>query len=146
MKRSEALLELSDVAQNYDAFLAKRVDLISNGTEPDRNAGMTRVEERRSERRIEASASVVMTPLAAVTTRLGGSVVNVSARGVRVHVDTHLTQLPRIGEVYRVQSRDDQMLCEVRNAEIDEAGAAFGLQIVYWGNSGSLRRLVTDPQ
>jgi hypothetical protein len=146
MKRSEALLELSDVAQNHDIFLNKRVDLIPNGAEPNRNVGRTKVEERRTERRIEASASVVLTPLAAVATRLGGSVVNVSTGGVRVHVNTQLKQLPRVGEVYRVQSQDDQMLCEVRNAEIYEAGAAFGLQIVYWGNSGSLRRLVSDSQ
>ena len=68
------------------------------------------MDERRSEPRIESSASVVMTPLAAVTTRLHGSLVNVSTRGIRVHFDKPLNDVPKAGEVYRVHSGDDLML------------------------------------
>jgi len=107
---------------------------------------MMNMEERRSEPRIETSTSVVMTPLAAVVTRLHGSVVNVSAQGVRVHFDTRLDELPRAGEVFRVQSRDDLMLCEVRHSKVAESGADLGLQIVYWSNPGELNRLVQDHQ
>lgn len=108
--------------------------------EPD----LIRAEERRSEQRIEASTSVVITPLAAVAARLHGSVVNVSTRGVRVHCDTQLKELPRAGEVYRVQSRGDLMLCEVRNFAVTEAGADLGLRIVHWGVAGELKRLLSE--
>ena len=121
--------------QKDDPMRDGRVDLHSN---------LKNWEERRSERRIEARASVVMTPLAAVATRINGSVVNVSARGVRVHVGTQFKQLPRIGEIFRIQGRDDLMLGEVRHAEVEEMGVAFGLQIVHWSNTGELRRLVQN--
>jgi len=103
------------------------------------------VDERRSEPRIELGASVVVIPLAAVATRLGGSVVNVSTRGVRVHFDTPLKEVPRAGEVYRVQSGDDLMLCEVRYYDVVEEGADLGLQILHWTEAGELNRLVQDP-
>jgi hypothetical protein len=106
------------------------------------NPELIKADERRSEPRIETSTSVVMTPLAAVTTRIHGSVVDVSARGVRVHFDKDLKNLPRTGEVYRVQSRDDIMLCEVRHAQAADAGADLGLKIVHWGDAGELKRLV----
>jgi PilZ domain len=105
---------------------------------------MITAEERRSEPRIEASASVVITPLAAVGTRFYGSVVNVSTGGVRVHCDTQLKELPRAGEVCRVQSRGDTMLCELRNAAVAAAGADLGFQIVHWGNAGELKRLISE--
>jgi hypothetical protein len=124
MERLEALVEPSDAA------------IVT--------ANLKSWKERRSEPRIEARASVVMTPLAAVATRLNGSVVNVSARGVRVHVPTQFKQLPRVGEIFRIQGRDDLILGEVRHAEAEEAGTVFGLQIVHWGNTGELRRLVQN--
>ena len=102
------------------------------------------MEERRSEPRIESSASVVVTPLAAVATRLHGRALNVSRRGVSVHFDTLLNELPRAGEVYRVQSGDDLMLCEVRHCRAAEKGSDLGLEIVHWGNAGELKRLVQD--
>jgi hypothetical protein len=119
--------------QQNDAVCAWRLDLASNGA------------DRRSEPRIEAKASVVMTPLAAVSTRLHGSLVNVSARGVRVHFDAKLNQ-PRAGEVYRVQSGDDLMLCEVRNSAVAEEGADLGLSIVHWSGAGKLKRMVQSQQ
>jgi hypothetical protein len=102
---------------------------------------MITAEERRSEPRIEASASVVITPLAAVGTRFYGSVVNVSAGGVRVHCDAQLKELPRAGEVCRIQSRGDLMLCEVRNSAVAQAGADLGFQIVHWADAGELKLL-----
>ena len=105
---------------------------------------MITAEERRSETRIEASASVVITPLAAVGTRFYGSVVNVSTSGVRVHCDTQLKALLRAGEVCRIQSRGDIMLCEVRNFAVAEVGADLGLQIVHWGNAGELKHLLSE--
>jgi len=109
-------------------------------------SGLMKADERRSEQRIETSTSVVMTPLAAVTTRIHGSVVDVSARGVRVHFEKDLQNLPRAGEVYRVQTRGDIMLCEVRHAKAAAAGADLGLKIVHWGDAGELKRLVQKHQ
>jgi hypothetical protein len=99
-------------------------------------------EERRSEPRIEANTSVLITPLADVATCLHGSVVNVSTRGVRVHCDNELNELPRAGDVYRVQSRGDLMLCEVRHSVVTNAGADLGLQIVHWVGAGELKHLL----
>jgi hypothetical protein len=105
---------------------------------------MITAEERRAETRIEANASVVITPLAAVGTRFYGSVVNVSTGGVRVHCDTQLKELPKAGEVCRIQSRGDIMLCEVRNFAVREAGADLGLRIVHWSNAGELKHLLSE--
>lgn len=104
------------------------------------------MKERRSEPRIAVGTSVVVTPLAAVATRLRGSVVNVSTRGIRVHFDIRMKEVPRPGEVFRVQTRDDLMLCEVRYFEDAGTGADLGLQIVHWGGVGELNRLVQDRQ
>jgi hypothetical protein len=104
------------------------------------------MEERRAEPRIESGTAVIVTPLASVATRLHGSVVNVSQSGVRVHFDKRLKQMPRAGEVYRLQSRDDLMLCEVRYFEAAETGADLGLAIVHWSDAGELKRLVQDRQ
>jgi hypothetical protein len=107
---------------------------------------MMTAEERRSEPRIEASTSVLITPLAAVATRLHGSVVNVSTRGVRVRCDKEFKELPRAGDVYRVQSGGDLMLCEVRNSAVTEAGADLGLQIVHWSGAGELKRMLSETE
>ena len=101
------------------------------------------VMEQRSESQVKLR-EVVITPLAAVDTRFYGSVVNVSKGGVRVHCDTQLKELPRAGEVCRIQSRGDIILCEVRNSAIAEAGADLGLQIVQWGNAGELKHLLSE--
>jgi hypothetical protein len=142
-QRSESTVRFSEpvmiaALQQNDAVCAWRLDLSSNGME-------TKAEDRRAEPRISTRAKVVMTPLAQVTTRLHGSVVNVSARGVRVHFETKVNQ-PRAGEVYRIQSGDDLMLCEVRNCAVAGDGAELGLQIVHWGNAGELKRLVQTHQ
>jgi len=68
--------------------------------------------------------------LADVLTRLHGAVVTVSTCGVKVHFETRPKEQPRAGEIYRVQSRDDLILCEVRCVEVAGAGADIGLQIV----------------
>ena len=121
---------------------ARSADLSPNGVGATLDAGAAISDDRRFEPRIETSAAVVMTPLAAVTTRIEGSIINVSEGGVRVHVDAQLKQLPRTGEVYRVQTQDDVMLCEVRNSEVAGGGAELGLQIVHWADAGKLKRLV----
>jgi PilZ domain len=105
-----------------------------------------KTEERRSEPRIQARTPVVVTPLAAVATRLHGSVVNVSPNGVRVHFDVLFDEEPRPGDVYRIQSRHDLMLCEVRYFEVAGSGADLGLQIVHWGEAGELKRLIQDQR
>lgn len=127
-------------APNHAYDPAGFADLCPNGTNLD--AGSVTLDDRRSEPRIETRASVVITPLATVTTRFEGSIINVSDGGLRVHLDAQLKQLPRAGEVYRVQTQDDVMLCEVRNAEVVGAGAELGLQIVHWADAGKLKRLV----
>jgi hypothetical protein len=100
------------------------------------------MDERRSEPRIDVKAPVVMTPLATVTTRLSGHVVNVSGRGLKVRVDGGLNGKPASGEVYRVQTGDDLMLCEVRNWQLEGEGAAIGFQILHWGDLGELNRVI----
>jgi hypothetical protein len=102
--------------------------------------------ERRSEPRIAAGVAVVLTPLASVATRLRGSVVNVSARGVKVHFEANLEKLPRAGTVYRIQSRGDLILGEVRYSTVADAGADLGLHIIHWGDAGELKRLVENHQ
>src|ERR1022692_2214498 len=104
------------------------------------------VTERRSEPRIETNASVVITPLAAVATHLHGSVVDVSAGGVKVHLDASLKELPRAGAIYRIQSGDDLMLCEVRYSKVAEPGADLGLKIIHWRDAGELKRIVQSQQ
>jgi hypothetical protein len=121
-------------------------EAVSNIVKTESNTDLTNMQERRSEPRIETGASVVLTPLAAVSTRLTASVVNVSMRGVRVHVGGQMKELPRPGEVFRVQSRDDLMLCEVCHAGVAAAGAQVGLKIVYWSAAGELNRLVQGHQ
>jgi hypothetical protein len=123
---------------------ARSADLSPNGFGATLDTGSAASDDRRSEPRIETSSSVVMTPLAAVTIRIEGSIINVSDGGVRVRVDTQLKQLPRTGEVYRVQTQDDVMLCEVRNSEVAGVGAELGLQIVHWADAGKLKRLVKN--
>jgi hypothetical protein len=100
------------------------------------------MDERRSEPRIDVKAPVVMTPLAAVTTRLKGQVVNISGRGIRVHLDTGLNGKPASGEVYRLQSGGDLMLCEVVHWQLEGEIPAIGLQILHWGECGELSRAI----
>ena len=88
---------------------------------------------------------MVMTPLSAVTTRLHGSVVNVSGGGLKVHAnalsDEHLLAA---GHVYRVQSGDDLMLCEIRNRRLEGETADIGFAILHWVSEGKLNRLVKE--
>src|SRR5579862_8096239 len=102
------------------------------------------IKERRSEPRTEAGAKIVMTPLAAVATRLHGIVVNVSPRGVRVRFATLLNVHPKAGEVYRIQSGNDVMLCEVRYCEFAGEGADVGLEILHWVKAGELNQLLKN--
>ncbi len=103
---------------------------LRNGRGTKSKAHLTDLDERMPEPRIRVGASVVVTPLASVAIRLQGSVVNVSTRGLRVHFDTRLNEQPRAGEIYRVQSRDDLLLCEVCHCEAAGAGTNLDLQII----------------
>jgi hypothetical protein len=100
--------------------------------------------ERRLETRLETEAAVVLTPLSAVTNRLHGSVVNVSSRGLKVHAgklpEEHLTA----GNIFRVQSGDDLMLCEIRHRRVEGETADIGFSILHWVSEGKLNRLVKE--
>jgi hypothetical protein len=100
------------------------------------------MKERRAEPRLTVNAKVVITPLAAVTKRLHGIVVNASGKGLEVHLENGLTEAPRLGEVFRVQTGDDLMLCEVRHSTPNGAGLKLGLQIVHWAKIGQLKQLL----
>jgi hypothetical protein len=76
----------------------------------------SKMAERRAEPRIEIGTSVVMTPLAAVATRLKASVVNVSRRGIRVHVGAQMKELPRAGGY--IGFRAATISCFVRSATL----------------------------
>ncbi len=84
-----------------------------------------------------------MTPLATVATHLRGTVINVSGRGLQVRVAA-LKELPRTGDVYRIQSGNDLILCEVRYGHLTGAGAELGFQIVHWAKAGELSRVLKE--
>jgi hypothetical protein len=96
------------------------------------------MEERRNESRAEVDSAAVLTPLAAVANRLGGQIVNVSSRGVKVHLAELLTTPPRVGDVYRIVSDRDTMLCEVRYSESRKDATDIGFQILHWREMGQL--------
>jgi len=100
--------------------------------------------ERRLEPRFEAKASVIMTPLSAVTTRLHGSVVDLSSGGLKVHATTLMEKHLAAGDVYRVQSGDDLMLCEIRHRRLDGQTVDIGFAILHWVSLGNLNRLVRE--
>ncbi len=102
------------------------------------------MDERRAEPRIPVNGQVTMTPLAAVATRLRGTVVNVSGRGLQVLLEDALRPIPRNGDVYRIECGDDLMLCEVRRGEVNDAGTELGFQILHWAKVGELNRLLKE--
>ena len=97
--------------------------------------------ERRTEPRIDVNVKAEMTPLAAVATRLGGHVMNVSAHGVRIHVAGKISGQPRNGDVYRILSGRDLILGEVRHWCQEGPGADIGFKILHWGDIGELNRI-----
>ena len=82
-----------------------------------------------------------MIPLAAVGAHLNGQVVNVSSAGVKIRVAQQMAVKPRIGDVYRIVSSQDRMLCEVTHWIPSPDGLEIGFKIVYWGDQGALKRL-----
>jgi hypothetical protein len=100
------------------------------------------MQERRRETRSEVDAPAEITPLAKVSARLTGQVINVSSRGVRVRVAQPLTSLPRVGDVYRVLSTNDRMLCEIIHWLSNGESTDIGFRIVHWTDPGPLNRLV----
>jgi hypothetical protein len=101
------------------------------------------MKEKRIEPRIAVEAPAVMTPLAAVATRLKGQVVNVSFHGVKVRVAELTNNQLRIGDVYRILSSRDLMLCEVRNWQSQSEGTAIGFKILKWSDAGELKHVTT---
>src|ERR1700680_9443 len=98
--------------------------------------------ERRSESRIMLDAPALMIPLASVTSRLCGRVLNLSRHGVKVRTDEPLEEPPRTGDVYRIRSGDDVMLCEVRYYRLFGAGDEVGFKILHRFSTGELSRLI----
>lgn len=99
------------------------------------------VAERRTESRIVIAAPAVMTPLAAVATRLNGQVVNVSFNGVKVRVPELTRGQPRVGDIFRILSSRDLMLCEVRYWQFQADGTDIGFRILQWSDAGELKRV-----
>lgn len=100
------------------------------------------MKERRRETRCKVDSPAEVTPLAAVNQRLSGQVINVSARGVRVRVDQPLSGNPRVGDVYRVLSSNDRMLCEISNWLPNGESTDMGFRILHWSDMGQLNRIV----
>jgi hypothetical protein len=98
--------------------------------------------ERRSESRIVLDAPALMIPLASVTARLCGRVLNLSRHGVKVRTDEPLEEPPRTGDAYRIRSGDDVMLCEVRYYRLLGAGDEVGFKILHRFSTGELSRLI----
>jgi hypothetical protein len=99
------------------------------------------MKERRAEPRIIIAAPAVITPLAAVATRLNGQVVDVSFHGVKVRVAELTGGLPRVGDVFRILSARDLMLCEVRHWQLQVEGTDIGFRILQWSDAGELKRV-----
>ena len=85
-----------------------------------------------------------MTPLSAVTDRMHGSVVNVSGRGLKVHANALTDKHLATGTVYRVQTGDDLMLCEIRHRRLEGETVDIGFAILHWVSEGKLNRLVKE--
>jgi hypothetical protein len=100
------------------------------------------MQERRRETRCRVDAPAEITPLATVSARLTGHVINVSSRGVSVRVAQPLTGLPRVGDVYRVLCANDRMLCEIIHWLSNGESTDIGFRIVHWTDPGHLNRLV----
>jgi len=98
--------------------------------------------ERRKEPRIDVDTPAVMTPLAAVAVRLKGQVINVSSNGLKVRVCEQMERDPRVGDVYRILSSRDRMLCEVNHCRPGSGGTEIGFKILHWSEAGELKQIV----
>ncbi len=85
--------------------------------------------ERRSEPRRHMKADVILTPLDDVSKHLRGVLLDISARGVRVRLDRSAGQ-PGPRQVYRIETRTNRMLCEVRNSSVVPASVEVGFEIM----------------
>jgi hypothetical protein len=86
--------------------------------------------ERRTEVRTDVKVVAVMIPLAEVSKRVKGHVINVSPHGVKVRLPKPPSEL-RSGDVYRIHSNRDLMLCEVRNWRSEMGVTDIGLRVIH---------------
>ncbi len=86
-------------------------------------------------------APAVLTPLAEVAAQLTGHVINVSSHGVKVRVVNLISGQPRIGDVYRILSGRDDMLCEVSHWRSEPQDTEIGFRILHWSDTGELNRV-----
>ena len=100
------------------------------------------MQERRRETRCKVDTPAEITPLAAVTQPLSGHVINVSSRGLRVRLAKPLSGHPRAGDVYRVNSSSDRMLCEISHWLSNGDSTDIGFRILHWSDMGQLNRVV----
>src|SRR5260370_11726390 len=111
---------LQELQHPYASHNETATDLVVTVFKPTCNSlpvdGKAR--EQRSEPRIEADAPALMIPLADVATRFRGRVLDISRRGVKVRTSEPLKLQPKIGDVYRILSGDDVLLCEVRHCQL----------------------------
>jgi uncharacterized protein DUF4115/PilZ domain-containing protein len=143
--RDDTLQELQEpcaLPNEAEADVAVTVRKVTGDTLP---VGRS-IREQRSEPRIEADAPALMIPLANVATRFRGRVLDISRRGVRVRTSEPLKPQPKIGDVYRILSGDDVLLCEVRHCQLLWEGSELGFQIVHRLSSGELNSLVEAYQ
>jgi RodZ C-terminal domain/PilZ domain len=98
--------------------------------------------EELGEARIRVDALVVLIRIATAAAPMRGRVASVSARSVRIHVETLYDDPPQPKVLYRVMSGDDVMLGEVSDCQIEGAGAALGFQVLHWFGPGDLERLI----
>lgn len=96
------------------------------------------ISDRRKETRIEVAAAAALTPIASLDQRIRGEVVDLSPSGVRIRVSGSVDSLPKVGELYRVLSSQDRMLCRVAHTAPGDRGADIGFRIVYWNELGEL--------
>lgn len=99
--------------------------------------------ERRREQRFYVAAPAALKPVGSVAASLQGEVVDVSGHGVRVRV-AGLTATPKAGDLYRILSSDDRMLCQVAHTFPGAKGTDIGFKIVYWSETGKLNQVVAN--
>jgi hypothetical protein len=139
---------LQELQQPYASHNETATDLVVTVFKPTGNTLPVEgnVREQRSEPRIEADAPALMIPLADVGTRFRGRVLDISRRGIKVRTSEPLKPQPKIGDIYRILSGDDVLLCEVRHCQLLWEGAELGFRIVHRLSSGELNSLVEAYQ
>jgi PilZ domain len=94
--------------------------------------------ERRSQPRIEANATVLVTPIGSEHLQLSGTLENISDSGLMVALEAPIP----VGESVRIDSGDSLMISEVCHCEQRGQRHMVGFIVGEWTNKGTLKTLL----